>query len=70
MKDDLLIVVCAAGALAMAGVVLLAYVQTRAALIVALALALAATATVLFTILAMVGRDEPSPPTPESASVE
>jgi uncharacterized membrane protein YdfJ with MMPL/SSD domain len=54
----------------MAGVVLLAYVQTRAALVVALALALAATLTVLTAILAMVGRDEPSPPAPESASVE
>jgi uncharacterized membrane protein YdfJ with MMPL/SSD domain len=70
MKDDLLIVVCAAGAVAMAGLVLLAYVQSRAALVVALALALAATLTVLTAILTMVGRDEPSSPAPESASVE
>jgi hypothetical protein len=60
--EVLLAVIFAAGGLATSGVLLLAFLQTRAALVLAVALALAATLTVLLTIVAMLGADETSQP--------
>lgn len=66
--DVLLAVVFAAGGLATAGVVLLAFVQTHAMVVVALVMAVAATVAVLATIGAMLSGEEtavtkPSPDT-------
>jgi hypothetical protein len=60
-SEGLLVVVSTAGGLTVAGVALLAFVQTHAALILALGLMLLATIAVLVTVLVMVGDEEASP---------
>jgi hypothetical protein len=55
-----LIVNCAAGGLAIGGVVLLAYVQSHAMLILASVLAIAAALAVLLTIVVMISSEEAS----------
>jgi hypothetical protein len=61
--DGLLTVVFAGGGVALAGAVLLAFVQTYVVLILALVLAIVATASLLVTILAMLGDDDEPLPT-------
>jgi hypothetical protein len=63
--DGLLMVLCGAGAAAMAGIVLLASLQTHVVLVLALTLMLAATIAVLVTVLVMLDGDDPSPPAGE-----
>lgn len=58
LRDLLLAVLFAAGGLATGGVVLLAFVQTRAVLALAFGLAVAATLAVLATIAAMLGGED------------
>ena len=66
--DGLLTVVFTCGALALAGIVLFAFVQTFAVLIIAFTLTFVAVAGLLVTILAMLGDDQPPPPTRASDS--
>lgn len=62
--DGLLTVVFTAGGVALAGAVLLAFVQTYVVLILVLVVTIVATASLLVTILAMLGDDDEPPPTP------
>lgn len=57
-QDVFLIVVCAAGGLATAGVALLAFVPTHAVLLLAYVLVLGTTLAVLLTVLVMVNGEE------------